>query len=386
MIILCVTGSIAATESIKLARELRRNDMEVKCFMSEAACDIITPDAMEFATGNEVVTKLTGKIEHVKYSQEDLILVAPATANTISKFAYKLADDPISTLLITAYGHDTPILFVPSMHDSMFKAIKDNIDKIKKEGSASFIKPKMDEGKAKFPDKEDIVLETLRTINLNKWGGFIHEKVLISMGGTYEPIDPIRGITNKSSGKMGLELAKQAYVRGFDVTLIVANVSVKIPSVFDVIHVETVKQMNDVIKELTPSQNIFISTAAVSDFKFEDKENYKIDSSKALSIVLKPTIKIIRQIKKLNPDIFLVGFKAEINIPEDDIIASAKQQIKDAGTDLVIANDVGDKDCHFGSDCNKVWIIDDDIITVPLSSKKEVANIIFDVILEKFQG
>ena len=173
------------------------------------------------------------------------------------------------------------------------------------------------------------------------------------MGGTYEPIDPIRGITNKSSGKMGLELAKQAYIRGFDVTLIVANVSVKIPSVFDVIKVETAGEMNDVIKELIPTQDIFISTAAVSDFKFEDKEIHKIDSSKALSINLKPTIKIIRQ-------------------------------IKDAGTDLVIANDVSDENCHFGSDNNKVWIVDDDIVSVPLSSKKEVANIIFDVILEKF--
>ena len=159
MIVLCVTGSIAATESIKLARELKRNDMDVKCFMSEAACEIIHPNAMEFATGNEVVTKLTGKIEHVRYSQEDLILVAPATANTISKFAYKIADDPISTLLITAY---------PSMHDSMYKAIKENIEKIKNENSAIFIKPRMDEGKAKFPSKEDIVLESLRTINLNK--------------------------------------------------------------------------------------------------------------------------------------------------------------------------------------------------------------------------
>lgn len=168
MIILCVTGSIAATESIKLARELRRNDVEVKCFMSEAACEIIHPNAMEFATGSEVVTKLTGKIEHVKYSQEDLILVAPATANTISKFAYKIADDAISTLLITAYGHNTPIIFVPSMHDSMYKAIKENIDKIKEEKSGVFIKPRMDEGKAKFPSKEDIVLESLRTINLNK--------------------------------------------------------------------------------------------------------------------------------------------------------------------------------------------------------------------------
>lgn len=168
MIVLCVTGSIASTESIKLAREFRRNDVDVQCFMSESACEIIHPNAMEFATGRKVITKLTGEIEHVKYSQEDLILVAPATANTISKFAYKIADNPISTLLITAQGHDTPIIFVPSMHDSMYRAIKDNIDKIKQEGSASFIKPRMDEGKAKFPSKEDIVLESLRTINLNK--------------------------------------------------------------------------------------------------------------------------------------------------------------------------------------------------------------------------
>ena len=167
-IILCITGSIAATESIKLAREFRRNDVDVKCFMSESACEIINPNSMEFATGQKVVTKLTGSIEHVKYSQEDLILVAPATANTISKFAHKIADNPISTLLITAQGHNTPIIFVPSMHDSMYVAIKENIEKIKNEKSASFIKPRMDEGKAKFPSKDDIVLESLRTINLNK--------------------------------------------------------------------------------------------------------------------------------------------------------------------------------------------------------------------------
>ncbi len=166
-IVLCVTGSIAATEAVKLAREFRRNDIDVKCFMSEAACDILNPNSMEFATGNDVVTKLTGNIEHVKYSQEDLIVVAPATANTISKFAFKISDNPISTLLITAYGHNTPILFVPSMHDSMYVAIKENIDRIKKEKSAHFLKPKMEEGKAKFPDKEDIVLESLRLINLS---------------------------------------------------------------------------------------------------------------------------------------------------------------------------------------------------------------------------
>ncbi|WP_407432873.1 flavoprotein [Methanobrevibacter sp.] len=168
MIVLCVTGSVAASQSVKLAREFKRQGMEVKCFMSDAACEILHPNSMEFATGSDVITKLTGNIEHVKYSQEDLILVAPATANTISKFAHKIADNPISTLLITAYGHDTPILFVPSMHDSMFKAIEENIDKIKSEESASFMPPVMDEGKAKFPSTEDIVLESLRCINLAK--------------------------------------------------------------------------------------------------------------------------------------------------------------------------------------------------------------------------
>ena len=168
MIVLCVTGSVAASQAVKVAREFRRQGQEVKCFMSEAACEILHPNSMEFATGNDVVTELTGKIEHVKYSQEDLVLVAPATANTISKFAYKIADNPISTLLLTAYGHDTPILFVPSMHDSMFRAIEDNIEKIKSEGSAYFMPPVMDEGKAKFPSTEDIVLESLRCINISK--------------------------------------------------------------------------------------------------------------------------------------------------------------------------------------------------------------------------
>ena len=203
------------------------------------------------------------------------------------------------------------------------------------------------------------------------------------MGGTYEPIDSVRGITNKSSGKMGLALAREAYIRGADLTLVVANVSVEIPSVFNVIHVETGKEMNDVILNLIPSFDIFISAAAVSDFEFSEKYDKKIDSSSSLFINLKPTSKIIREIKKINPDIFLVGFKAEFNISTDDIIRCAKKQILDAGTDLVIANDISKKDCNFGSDNNEVLIIDDEVLSVPLASKREIAKIIFDVISKK---
>ncbi len=204
------------------------------------------------------------------------------------------------------------------------------------------------------------------------------------MGGTYEPIDSVRGITNKSSGKMGLELAKEAYIRGADLTLVVANVSVDIPTVFDVIHVETGKEMNDAILDVVSEYDIFISAAAVSDFEFKKREN-KIDSSSSLFLNLKPTTKIIRQIKKINPDIFLVGFKAEFNISRDDIISCAKKQIDDAGTDLVIANDISRNGCHFGSDNNEVLIVDGsgNVLPVALASKKEIAKAIFDVISQK---
>ena len=209
------------------------------------------------------------------------------------------------------------------------------------------------------------------------------KKILISLGGTYEPIDSVRGITNKSSGKMGLELAKEAYIRGADLTLVVANVSVEIPSVFNVIHVETGSEMNDVILGLISDFDIFISTAAVSDFEFKQLDDKKIDSNSSLFLNLKPTTKIIRQVKKINPDIFLVGFKAEFNISKEDIIYCARKQIKAAGTDLVIANDISKTECHFGSDNNEVLIVDDDVISVPLASKKVVAKKIFDVISQK---
>lgn len=209
------------------------------------------------------------------------------------------------------------------------------------------------------------------------------KNVLISLGGTFEPIDSVRGITNKSSGKMGLAIAKQAYILGANVTLVVANVTVEVSSLFNVIHVETSKEMAEVIFNIVEDYDVFISTAAVSDFEVVERRNKKIDSDSSLAISLKPTVKIIRQIKKINPSIFLVGFKAEFNISREDIICCAKKQINDAGTDLVVANDVSKKDCNFGSDKNEVLIIDEDVLSVPLASKDEIAKIIINVISEK---
>lgn len=377
-IVLCVTGSVAATQSIKLAREFKREGHNIKCFMTEEATKIIHPNAMEFATGDSVVLELSGAIEHVKYSQVDLILVAPATANCISKFTYKIADNPVNTLLITAEGHNTPILFVPSMHDSMYSAIEENIEK-SKSNLVGFMNPRMDEGKAKFPVTKDIILESIRWINKNREDNiFKDKKVLISLGGTFEPIDPIRGITNKSSGKMGLELAKQAYIHGADLTILKAHTTVNIPSIFNIIVTETTEEMSNKACAIINDFDIFFATAAVSDFKPIDKKDYKISSDFDLSLDFKPINKIIKKIKDLNPNIFMVGFKADYKVSNEDLINAARDQIDFASTDLVVANDVGRENCEFGSDNNEVIFVTVDSVEYGKGSKKELAVNIFD--------
>ena len=182
---------------------------------------------------------------------------------------------------------------------------------------------------------------------------------------------------------MGLSLAKEAYIRGYDLTLIVANVDVEIPSLFNVVNVETSSEMNKEVLSLVPYFDIFISAAAVSDFEFKKKSDKKIDSSSSLFLNLKPTTKIIREIKKINPDIFLVGFKAEFNISKYEIIECAKKQIDDAGSDLVIANDISKSQCQFGSDTNEVYVVDSDVLHLSLASKTEIAKEIFDIIEKK---
>ncbi len=297
-IVLCVTGSIAAVESVKLARELRRQGADVKCFMSDDACKIIHPNSMEFATGHEVVLELTGAIEHVKYAQSDLILVAPATANLISKFAFKIADNPISTLLITAYGYSTPIIFVPSMHDSMYSSVYENIKKVKDEGII-FIEPKREEGKAKFPSIHDITLQSLREISDGK---LRNKRFLISAGGTYEEIDFVRGITNRSSGKMGIEIAKEAFIHGANVTVVTGRMDVHVPKVFKRVTVESTEEMKTEIVKMLPENDVFVSAAAVSDFTVEKPssgKSNKISSEENLTLKLKPTLKILNLVKKI---------------------------------------------------------------------------------------
>jgi len=379
-IILCITGSIAAVEDLKLVHQLQRRGFEVECFMSPSACEIITPLSMEFATKNPVNTKITGYVEHVVNAQADLILVAPATANTIGKFANKIADTNVTTLLLTASGYDTPILFVPSMHISMYEAIEDNINKIKENyPQVKFMEPVNAERKAKFPSKEDIALEVERMLNTHS---LKDKNVLISTGATFEAIDAMRGITNRSSGKMGVEIAKEAYRRGANVTLLCGQLHTYVPTVFNRIDVESTQEMMDVIAKQIESTDIYVSAAAISDFKIEDYCENKYPSEDDITIKFARLPKLLESIKQLNPDTFVVGFKAEAGVSEDELISKAQNRMMKYNTDIMIANDILVENGGPGSDNNEVYIIDNESYDkVSLDSKENVSKKIVDKVI-----
>lgn len=380
-IILCITGSIAATEDLKLIHELQRHGYEVECFMTEAACEIITPLSMEFATKKKAVTKITGYVEHVTRAQADLILVAPSTANTISKFAHKIADTTVTTLLLTASGYDTPILFVPSMHISMYHAIKENIEKIKKDNEhVYFMEPDEAERKAKFPSKHEIVLEVERLTGKQPLKS---KNVLVSTGATFEAIDAMRGITNRSSGKMGIEIAKEAYRQGANVTLLCGITHAHIPKNIRQIKVESTGEMMEVLEDEIKNSDIYVSAAAISDFTIENVCENKISSDEDVMIKFTKLPKLLKRIKEINPETYVVGFKAEAGITEEQLINKAQDRMNKYDTDLMVSNDILVKDGGVGSENNEVIIIDkENHEKIPLDTKENIAKRIIQKIVK----
>ncbi len=373
-IVLAIPGSIAAVECVKLARELIRHGAEVHAVMSENAQKIIHPYAMEFATGNPVVTEITGFIEHVELAGEhenkaDLVLVCPATANTIGKIANGIDDTPVTTVVTTAFAH-TPIMIAPAMHSTMYEhpIVVENIEKLKRLG-VEFIEPRFEEGKAKVASIDEIVYRVIKKLHRKDLAG---KRVLVTAGATREYIDPIRYITNASSGKMGVAIAEEAELRGAEVTLIRTKGSV--PSfVENQIEVETVEEMLEAIENELKSReyDVVVLAAAVSDFRVKEKAGVKIKSGNSLTLELEPTPKIIDRVKELQPSVFLVGFKAETGLSEEEMISAARRQIERAGSDLVVANTLQ----AFGSEENEVLLVGRDWVKkLPRMNKRELAE------------
>jgi phosphopantothenoylcysteine decarboxylase/phosphopantothenate--cysteine ligase len=394
-IVLCITGSVAAAECPGIARSLMRHGAEVFTVMSPMSQMIIHPYLMEWATGNSVITELTGKIEHVALAgkhprKANLVLVAPATANTISKIACGIDDTTVTSVVTTALGSSIPIIIVPAMHATMYDhpILAENIRKLQALG-LELVGPRVEEGKAKIAKTIEIVDAVIRRLAISQ--DLTGLRVLITAGPTVEHIDPIRVITNRSSGKMGVALAEEALSRGAEVTLIYGLGTATPPARAKVISVETTDQMLEAVdSELKPEKyDMVIAAAAAADWKVKKPFSHKVSTRKLdlLSLELEPTRKIIDHVKKVSPKVFLVGFKAEHKLPKERLIESAHRKLLEANANLIVVNDVGKEGAGFGTETNEVFIIDKQkrAIHVPMAKKREVARKILDAAKERIK-
>jgi phosphopantothenoylcysteine decarboxylase/phosphopantothenate--cysteine ligase len=395
-IVLCITGSVAAVQCPEIARQLMRHGAEVFAVMSPMAQKIIHPYLMEWATGNPVVTELTGKIEHVALAGEhankaDLILVAPATANTISKIAAGIDDTTVTSVASTAFGSEIPLVIVPAMHESMYRhpILDENIKKLKALG-IEFVGPRIEEGKAKIAETEEILEVVIRKLSASR--DFAGMKILVTAGPTLEYIDPVRVITNKSSGLMGIEVTREALLRGAEVTLIYGPGTTTPPNEAKVIRVETTREMYEaVVSEMESRKyDVIIATAAAADWTPKKHFEYKVPTRKTstLNVKLEPTPKIIDVVKKISPEAFLVPFKAEYNVSDRELIKNAFQRLKEAGADLIVANDVARKGVGFRVETNEIFIVDKKrkVVHVPLTTKREASRKLLNVIAKQIKS
>jgi phosphopantothenoylcysteine decarboxylase/phosphopantothenate--cysteine ligase len=378
-IVLCVAGSVAAYKSIELARLLMRHGANVKCVMSNASTKLIKPDYMKWATGNNVITKLTGDMEHIDladYKRSDLLIVYPSTANTLGKLAAGIDDTPVSTVLTVAFGSKIPIVMGLAMHRSMYEnaAVRKNIAFLEKK--IDFVSPNMIEGKAKAPEPEDVLHFILTKFGQSKI--LKGKKVLVTAGPTIEKIDPIRVITNHSTGKTGVLLASELVSAGAKVTLVYGPGITQPPKGAKIIPVQTVTDMfNEVKKQMKKKFDIVILAAAASDYIPKNQYSKKIKSTKnSLTIELKKAPKIIDHIKKLQKDVFLIGFKAETDISKKELVVRAKQKLRDSKADMIIANDIGKKyfkDTRY----NELLIVDSEsVVAIGRNKKERIAKLI----------
>ncbi|HOP09046.1 MAG TPA: bifunctional phosphopantothenoylcysteine decarboxylase/phosphopantothenate--cysteine ligase CoaBC, partial [Candidatus Methanofastidiosa archaeon] len=377
---LCVTGSIAAIETVKLARELRRHGADVYPLMSQAAKDIINPNSLSFATGHEVIDKITGNVEHVMLAGDrdtklDLILVCPCTKNTLSKIAMGISDTPPTLLVATGLSH-IPVMLIPTMHQTMFESeLLQGHLKILKDSGVKILSEEGDEGKIKMPPVDRIVFEVQKILSEKELLG---RSFLVTAGPTIERIDDVRFITNRSTGKMGIAIAEDLERRGADVKLVLGRTREK-TLVSKTVRRETFQEMYDEVLG-DDGHEVYVLSMAASDFTVR-KEDGKISSSKGFSLELVPNKKIIADLRMKTSGI-IVGFKAEHGVSDEELIDRSKRSLADNGLDMVVANDIGREKRGFEHDTNEVYIIENDsVIHLPFARKTDIAEGIVDEIV-----
>ena len=388
-VVIGVSGGIAAYKTANLVSDLVKHGVEVHVIMTKNATNFITPTTFEVLSGNKCIVDtfdrgFTFEVEHISLAKKaDLILIAPATANIIAKLSVGIADDMLTTTVLAA---KCPILVAPAMNTNMYEhiTVRNNLEKLSSYGyeiieAASGRLACGDVGKGKLADIEVLFAHIVKNIAYEK--DLAGKNVLVTAGPTIEKIDPVRFISNHSSGKMGIELAKAAAYRGAKVRLILGKTALKRPEFVDIVDVVSAQDMYEAVKEFASDSDIIIKSAAVADYRPYDVADEKMKKSDGeLSIRLERTIDILEYLGENKKDNqFLCGFSMETS----NLIENSKLKLEKKNLDMIVANNLKEEGAGFAKDTNKVSIITkEDIIQTEVLSKKKVAHKILDEIIK----
>jgi phosphopantothenoylcysteine decarboxylase/phosphopantothenate--cysteine ligase len=384
-VIVGVTGGIAAYKAAELVRLLAKEGAVTRVAMTHHATKFITPLTLETLSGNRVIADMWGSethpLDHITWGQDsDLIIIAPATANFIGKMAHGIGDDFLSTLVIAATAR---VLVCPSMNTQMYlsQAVQENLQILKARGCA-IMEPESGElacrteGPGRLPEPEDIVEEAKMHLSKQDLAGL---RILVTAGATLEPLDPVRYMSNRSSGKMGYALARAARMRGAKVTLVSGPTALKPPRAVALSRVKTAEEMRRTVLAECRQVDVIIKAAAVVDWRPKETAEHKIKKGRGvqtLELVENPDILAELGCGRGNSRCLLVGFAAETQ----DLVANAQEKLKKKNIDLIVVNDVSREDAGFEADTNAVKIVyrDGRMEEMPLMTKEEVADQLLD--------
>lgn len=387
-IIIGVSGGIAAYKTAYLVSALSKTEADVNVIMTENACEFISPLVFETLTGNKCYVDTFDRnfkfdVEHISLAKKaDIFMIAPATANVIAKIANGIADDMLTTTFLASKCKK---IVSPAMNTAMFEnqITQDNIAKLKKYG-IGVVEPQNgllacgDTGAGKMPEPDFLFDVIEREIAREK--DMLGKKVLVTAGATMESLDPVRFLTNHSSGKMGFAIAKEAMLRGAEVTVVKANTTAAIPNFVKIVEVSSAKDMFDAVTALSDQQDIIVKAAAVADYTPESYVDSKIKKKDGdLSIPLKRTMDILKYLGENKKEgQFLCGFSMET----ENMLENSKAKLSKKNADMIVANNLKDAGSGFKTDTNAVTLITrDGHRSLELKSKAEVAKEIFDEIL-----
>lgn len=386
-VLLGVTGSVAIYRSIDTARWLMRRAAKVRVVLTKPAAELVTPKMWEWATGSPPVTELSGEVEHISLAREcDSMLIAPATLSTLSKVAYGIVDNPVALTAVSMRSLGKPVAVAPAMHGNMTEShqYRRAIIELERMGYA-IIPPHLEKGVAKYQDPKLIarIMSSL-TLHGRDMEGL---SVLVTAGPTREWLDPVRFISNPSSGLMGLEAALEAYARGARVTLVHGPMHLDAPAFLRAVKTETTEEMARVVEDLTSTEqyDVMVAAAAPVDFRPSEKMPHKIRSGTELTLTLKPTPKVVGSLGR-RPRV-LVIFAAETTEDLGELESKAREKLSKYGADIVVANVVGVPGLGFASSRETGVILGKDFKRVFRDTlKEELASQIFDLALEILGG